>query len=277
MRDGITGLDHVLIGVRDLEAARARWQGLGFTLTPRGRHIGWGTANYCVMLEQGYVELLGIVDPSRFVNRLDEFLKKREGLMGLAFATDAAALTARQLAGLSPDGPKDLKRVLELPEGDAVLSFSLVFLPPEATPGVSAFVCQHLTPGLLRRPQWLRHENGARAIEGVTAVHGAPGSLALAYARLFGEDGVSIDEGTLAVDTGGGWLRLVAPERAAKLYPHWAPAAEPPYLASMTLTVGDPARAAAWFAGRGVPTQGTTGGFALPPEAANGTILEFIR
>jgi catechol 2,3-dioxygenase-like lactoylglutathione lyase family enzyme len=51
---GITGIDHTLVGVRDLEAARAAWSRLGFTVTPRGRHIGWGTGNYCVMLEEGY-------------------------------------------------------------------------------------------------------------------------------------------------------------------------------------------------------------------------------
>jgi hypothetical protein len=87
---GITGIDHTLVGVRDLEAARAAWARLGFTITPRGRHIGWGTGNYCVMLEEGYVELLGIVDPSQFSNNLDKLLEKREGLLGLAFATPDA-------------------------------------------------------------------------------------------------------------------------------------------------------------------------------------------
>ena len=50
---GITGIDHTLVGVRDLEAARATWTRLGFSVTPRGRHIGWGTGNYCVMLGVG--------------------------------------------------------------------------------------------------------------------------------------------------------------------------------------------------------------------------------
>ncbi|MFI5017745.1 MAG: VOC family protein, partial [Dongiales bacterium] len=71
---GLTGIDHSLLGVRDLEAARRRFESLGFTLTPRGRHIGWGTANYCIMFEAGYVELLGIVDPAQFTNDLDGFL-----------------------------------------------------------------------------------------------------------------------------------------------------------------------------------------------------------
>ena len=81
----LSGIDHTLIGVRDLESARATWRHLGFTVTPRGRHIGWGTGNYCVMFGDDYVELLGIVDPSQFLNRLDTLLETRgEGLLGLA-------------------------------------------------------------------------------------------------------------------------------------------------------------------------------------------------
>ena len=84
MSAAITGVDHVLVGVRDLELARETYTRLGFTCTPRGSHIGWGTANYCIMFADDYVELLGVVDPTKFTNRLDEFLDRREGLMGLA-------------------------------------------------------------------------------------------------------------------------------------------------------------------------------------------------
>ena len=74
MTHQLDGIDHVLIGVRDLEAARAQYARLGFNSTPRGRHVGWGTANYCIMFERDYLELLGIVDPAQFTNQLDRFL-----------------------------------------------------------------------------------------------------------------------------------------------------------------------------------------------------------
>src|SRR5690606_16548326 len=70
----IKAFDHVLVGVDDLEAARRNWERLGFTACPRGRHIGWGTANYCLMFPENYVELIGIVDPDQFTNNLDSFL-----------------------------------------------------------------------------------------------------------------------------------------------------------------------------------------------------------
>src|SRR5215831_15468233 len=86
MTNAIAGIDHVIVGVRDLERARADWSRLGFTLSPRGRHIGQGTANYCIMFASDYIELLGIVDPHDFVQNLDTFLDRREGLMAAAFA-----------------------------------------------------------------------------------------------------------------------------------------------------------------------------------------------
>src|SRR5260370_8068380 len=119
MDNAIAGIDHVSVGVRDLERARLGWSRLGFTLSPRGRHIGQGTANYCIMFPSDYVELLGIVDPSDFVQRLDTFLAQREGLMAAAFASAGtpeavrAALLGREL---HPSEPRPPPRPLDLPQ-----------------------------------------------------------------------------------------------------------------------------------------------------------------
>src|SRR5260370_1276228 len=47
------GVDHLQVVVRDLEMAKRTWARLGFTVTPRGRHQGRGTGNYCVVLPEG--------------------------------------------------------------------------------------------------------------------------------------------------------------------------------------------------------------------------------
>ena len=86
MRNGIAGIDHVIVGVRDLDRARMGWTRLGFTLSPRGRHIGQGTANYCIMFASDFLELLGIVDANDCVQHLAAFLSQREGLRAVAFA-----------------------------------------------------------------------------------------------------------------------------------------------------------------------------------------------
>jgi catechol 2,3-dioxygenase-like lactoylglutathione lyase family enzyme len=234
----IEGIDHVLVAVRDLEAARERWRDLGFTLTPRGRHIGWGTANYCIMLERGYVELIGIVDPGQFTNNLDAFLAAREGLLGVAFASSDSARTRAALAaaGLRPDGPKELSRLHELPEGEVMPAFSLVFLPPAETPGFSAFFCQHLTPQLLRRPEWLRHANGARALSAVTVVADDPAALAGGWAPVFGPGAVRAVRGGAVVDTGQGEIRFLDYLGLRSRYPKATlPIVKPPWLAAVTI------------------------------------------
>src|SRR5437763_777268 len=154
MRNGIAGIDHVIIGVRDLERARMGWTRLGFALTPRGRHLGQETANYCIMFARDYLELLGFVARDDYAHRLETFLRHREGAMSVAFrpagsAEDAAA--ALSALGLHPSQPRALGRQLELPEGTVVPRFSLLTLPPEETPGLDCFLCGHLTPERLRR------------------------------------------------------------------------------------------------------------------------------
>ncbi|WP_162912985.1 VOC family protein [Rhodospirillaceae bacterium SYSU D60014] len=268
-----------MVGARDLEAACIAWQRLGFTVSPRGRHIGWGTANYCIMLEQGYIELLGIVDPSQFTNNLDRFLERREGLLGLAFASDDGAETYRRLtaAGLHPDGPKDLKRILELPEGEALPAFKLVFLPPAETPGLSAFICHHLTPEVVRRPAWLAHANGATRLAEVTVVVDRPGETVLGYAPMFGPEALWITDGAAEIETGQGRVRFVTPEGLARFYPDARPAAEPPtpWMAAMTIEVADIGHAAECLRQRGVPAAQSANRLVVLPEVATGALLEF--
>lgn len=276
---GIAGIDHALVGVRDLEGARAAWQRLGFTTSPQGRHIGWGTANYCVMLESGYIELLGIVDPAQFTNDLDRFLERREGLMGLAFASRDAAATAERLraAGIAAEGPCDLKRVLETPLGEAQPAFRIVFLPPAATPDLSAFVCQHLTPDLIRWVGLTSHRNGVRYLLGVTVVSDRPEAAARGYAPLFGAAAVTTASGEGRVETGEGVLRFLAPETARKAFPHVALPDHPrPWVAALTLGVSEIALTADVFDAAKIPWRRSADGIVPAPEAANGVILEFV-
>lgn len=57
-------IDHVIYGVRDLEAAARRFMDeYGLASYPGGRHTGRGTGNVIVPLGRDYVELLGVVDP----------------------------------------------------------------------------------------------------------------------------------------------------------------------------------------------------------------------
>ena len=163
----IVGIDHAVVGVRDLEHARSGYERLGFRLTPRGHHVGRGT-----------------VDPAKPTHDLDRFLEQREGMMALALlSTDAdATRSAWQEAGLASD-LCHLGRTLE-PETE--LRFKNVKLALEATGGVPLFACAHLTPEPMRQPELLEHPNGSFGIASITVAVDEPGALVEPMAQVFG-------------------------------------------------------------------------------------------
>ena len=270
----------MLVGVQDLEVARQTYAHLGFTLSPRGRHVGWGTANYCAMLQSGYIELLGIVDPAQFTNKLDAFLEGGEGLLGLAFASADVEAAAQELGarGVETEGPKALSRKLELPEGDAEPAFRNLYLGPGASAGIRAFLCQHLTPELVRRDAWLVHANGAQGLVSLTASVADPGAAALAFGALLGPEAVSAGDGMIEVATGAGTLRLCAPEALHDVFPGIAnlPERSAPFLAGFRVAVAEPARTADYLDGAGVPfLRDGDRLLRLDPRQTHGLVLEF--
>ncbi len=278
----IAGIDHALIGVADLEGARETFSRLGFTLSPRGRHIGWGTGNYTVMFEQSYVELLGVVDPSQYIHHLDEFLKTGEGLLNVALATDDAEASFRWLRrqGIDAAPPESLQRLLENDEGQETLQFRNLYLPSDLTPGLSTFACEHLTPDKLRRPSWLSHPNGARGISEMTIVMENLDGVRDAYARLLGEDAVTGDErkGNLTVNMGEDELWFVTPKTfPERHYDKTIDESLPlPRPAALTLSVADPQVTALYLTGQQVAFErDSTEAVIVSSDEACGTFLVF--
>jgi hypothetical protein len=281
MDNGIAGIDHIIVGVEHLERARLGWARLGFTLTPRGRHIGQGTANYCIMFRRDYLELLGFVEPDEFGHRLEAFLSRREGPMSVAFApVRNAAATREALAGLGlhPGEPRALGRALELPEGAVVPRFTLLALPPDETPALDCFVCGHLTPELVRRPRWLSHPNGTSGIKTVHLLVADPAGLAAAYRRLAGAEQVSTASGRLAVRLGRHRLMFSTAEAFRAAQPGVAVSGDFPMpgILALDLAVRSRKRTAAYLQKAGVVFDELPDGrLAVAPGEANGTVILF--
>ena len=105
----LTALDHVVVAVRDLEAATATYAALfGRRPSWRGSHPGWGTANTLFRLANTYVELLAPAGEGPIGAALAAHLDTRgEGPYALAFATAdadacAATLQDRGIAATAP-------------------------------------------------------------------------------------------------------------------------------------------------------------------------------
>jgi catechol 2,3-dioxygenase-like lactoylglutathione lyase family enzyme len=281
MRNGIAGLDHVIVAVRDLERARMGWTRLGFTLTPRGRHLGQGTANYCIMFGHDYLELLGFVERDEHAQRLEAFLKRREGPMAVAFAPEGppeAAAEALDALGLHPSEPRALGRQLELPEGTVVPRFSLMTLPPEETPALDCFLCAHLTPELVRRPEWLAHPNGAFGVNSVHLLVEDTAPLLPAYDRLFGLHEVTTTDAVASVRAGPHRVLFSTPDDFMTMHPgiEIDPDFPLPGIAALELSVANRDDTVDYLAQWQIPfDEAPDGRLTVPAEEANGTVLFF--
>lgn len=282
MVNHIIGIDHALIAVRDLGAAAAVYTDLGFTLTPVGGHAQWGTANRCVMFPGDYLELLTASGAGPVAERISAFLDERgDGLMALSFGTgdEGAAVADLRRAGIAASEPRSLSRSLTTPEGEVMPRFSIVDLPPESTPGAPAFLCRHLTPELLRRPEWLDHPNGAVGLASVTVAVDSPEQAMAAYQVLFGAGNVTATDDTVAVHTGNGLILLCKPDDVSQLHPEVDDTTPPaPAIVAAVLRVRDTGQTARVLKANGVAfSRDPEGTVRVAAEDACGVYLEFVR
>lgn len=277
----IAGVDHCIVGVNDLEAARNVYENLGFTITPRGRHIEWATANYCIMFRDDYIELLGILDPAGFTAGLDAILaEQREGILKLAFRSDGAGRTHVffREKGLAPEPVRHLARELELPEGTVLPEFSLLHPKSAAMPGLSAFVCQHLTPEIVWQKQWLRHRNTATGVRSYAILADEPSMLVEGWARIFGPEAVRWNGAWLSVETGTARLDFLAPAALPDAFDNLEfAAARPGRILGMTVTVADLVETAVCLAEAGAACMRTDRGMTVFPESACGVAISFVQ
>lgn len=275
---GIKGIDHPVVAVLDMVEAHRRYAAMGFTIPPRGSHLEWGTGNWCIMFGDDYLELRGIVDPDRYTHHLGDFLAEREGLMGVAFAAKSADDTWEngRAANIAMSEPRELTRRFELPEGDAFPRFRLTFMEPDECPGLMrSLVCEHLTPELIRRPDWLSHPNGAVGVSRIVAVATDFANAEASYARVFGED-VSQTQDEIRVPFGErAQLVVLSPENAVR-EGFDLPGVTSPYLAALTIDVSDINAAQRVMEDNHVPfTQSAPDSIRVGPYYACGAVLEF--
>lgn len=143
-------LDHIVVAVRDVAAAREAYDVLlGRAPSWGGRHPAYGTENVLYRLENTYVELLApaLLATGAWAARLRSHLDLRgEGLWGIAIGTaELDALVARlrsrglPVADPAPGEGEDL-------DTEARRVWRNAFVPEEAMRGVVCFFIEHGSP-----------------------------------------------------------------------------------------------------------------------------------
>jgi hypothetical protein len=223
MTAGITGIDHVVIAVNDLDRAEAAYRRLGFTLSPRATHsAAMGTANHTIMLEDDYFELLSVLTPTDRNARWREALSAGEGVVGLAAATPGAlaARTAWVQAGLSPGDVVAFSRPVERPGGiKTEARFEIVSLPKETLLGIGLFACAQLARNAVWLPELVVHPNTAMAIRKLTVSVPDPLDASGPWVRAFpGSAALPIDGGICIKPGGRHAIDLLDPSTTARRY-----------------------------------------------------------
>jgi len=242
--NGIESIDHPVVAVNDLDQAREIYERLGFTVPPRGSHIEWGTGNLCIMFPHDYLEVRGSIDASRFTMHLDSHLDNfGEGLMGVAFGTADVASSYREAVkhGVDAGELRRLTRNFEHPEGWTQPSFEL-FAPAAADIEglMHVVVIEHLTPELIRRPDFLEHANGCTGVVSMAGTIYNIDDCASKMQRLLGEQAVECNErGVFLHLPNGQNIELLLPEVYVDEYGDIAvsPQPETPRLGAATLRV----------------------------------------
>ena len=190
---GSRAIDHLVLAVTDLAAARARLSALGFIVAPDARHP-FGTENACVFLQDGtYLEPLAIGSDADSLasaragnvftarDRAFRFRHGQEGLEAVVFQTSDAQADhdAYVESGFSAGPMLDFSRPFRTPDGaESVASFRLAFAADLRSPDFFAFTCQRINTLAADRSALMVHENGVTGLAGITLCEPHPKELA---------------------------------------------------------------------------------------------------
>ncbi len=236
----LTGIDHLVVVVPDLEAAIQNYEQLGFTVVRGGRHPV-GTHNALIAFADGsYLELIAFYEPSAD-HRWWKPLQEGGGLVDFCMQTDdlRGDTAAFRRAGVDIEDPTPLSRVR--PDGYK-LSWVLS-IPRGPHRGVAPFLIEDETPRAERVPSAVTHRNGVSGIVTVTVAVADPDAVRRWYEGVLGGGGQGIerkdlDAAGVRFRTGRHALDFVAPGGSRSPVGAWLRARGPSPYAAMLRTAG---------------------------------------
>ena len=281
-------IDHLVLAVRDLDAARATYERLGFTLTPVARHP-WGTENALAQLQGSFLELLALADPAAVpeptatafsfgaFNR--DYLEAREGLSMLALksadaAADRADFAAHELPVFDPFG---FERVAKAPDGsERKVAFSLAFTSDARTHGAAGFfTCQHLHPENFWRTEYQRHPNGALHVASAVFVTRDPADFHEFLTHFTGQHDMLSTSLHVRFDLGQGAVDVLSPVAYRAFFGEDCEP-DPRRFLACRVAVADVAVTRDLLTTNGVPFSEISGALVVPSSFAHGCAVAFV-
>jgi hypothetical protein len=174
-------VDHVSHFVEDLAAAARAFEELGMKVTPTSVQTTAdgpvGASNRCVMLEEGYIELLSPTHDTPSAQRLRSYMERYAGVHLVCFGTPDAEDERRRLEahGFAPQLVEFERKVK-----GGVARFKAVRVPPETMPEGRIQYVQQMTPEHV----WLPGFVNAQRLDEVYVVASDPVEAATRWARF---------------------------------------------------------------------------------------------
>lgn len=164
----ITGIDHIVFAVQDMDDAIKTYRNLGFTVVEGGRHPT-GSYNALMGFQDGsYVEILAFYEESLKHPWWDLLHKRGGGLIDFCMQTDDIRADHQQLRnqGVEMSDIVDLSRAR--PDG-----YQLEWINNKTYgkyQGVIPFIIEDKTPREERLPKDNVHDNGVTGIDTITLI-----------------------------------------------------------------------------------------------------------
>jgi len=201
-------VDHIAHWMTDMPAAAQAMEDMGFVITPYTEHTNStapgepirpaGSANHCIMLREGYLELLTPTIDTDVSRELKKGIERYTGVHLIAFnVADAEAQRTRLLAeGFEQRPIVDLRRQTDTEDGKpGTLRFTVIRpMPGTMAEGRIQFLTHH-TPDLLWQERWMNHPNTAERLGEVVICVADPDEAAGRFERYLGRKRRRIDGG----------------------------------------------------------------------------------
>ena len=248
-------LDHIAHWVPDLGAASGTLESLGFILTPWSeQHASSrpgapiapvGSANRCIMLRSGYLEILAPLSLTPIGRELQAGIDRYVGVHLLAFgSSDTKAEQARLEARGFPQRPVvALRREVETEKGaTATLRFTVGRAELGSMAEGRVQFLTHHTPEHLWQTRWLGHPNTAEELAEVWIVVADLDEAAERYAAYLDLPAQPVETGAATISLSRGRVSLFTAEAFRKRLPG-AEVPTLPFIAGYGLAASEPGRA----------------------------------